>query len=184
MKILISGPQGSGKTTQAELLAADLAVPHFSSGEFLRTLARENSEVGRIVKKHIAAGTLIPDDLALKLVSDELEKLEYNTGFVLEGNPRTVEQAENFKHKLDVVIYLKLPDGECVKRLLNRRRSDDTEELIKTRLTVYHKETEPMLDYYRKLKLLHRVDGLGSIESIHNTIAEIVGIENHAAHQI
>lgn len=184
MKILISGPQGSGKTTQAKLLAEDLDLPLFSTGDFLRQMATRKTKTGRLVKKNLEAGTLIPDDLVIKLASAELEKPKFSKGFVIEGNPRTVEQAQKFKSNLDIVIELELPDAECVKRLLKRGRSDDTVELIKKRLALYHRETEPMLNYYRQLKLLHYVDGLGSIESIHNTIAGIVGIENHATHQI
>lgn len=182
MRILISGPQGSGKTTQARLLSKALGLPLFSTGEFLRRLSGIKSETGRIVKHHLETGTLIPDDLILELVSKELSKPKFKKGFVIEGNPRTLKQAEAFKPQLDLVIELQLDDDECLKRLINRKRMDDTEELIKNRLKVYHRQTEPMFEYYKKLGILKHVNGAAPVELVHKQIMEVVTDLKNASH--
>ncbi len=179
MKILIAGPQGSGKTTQAELLAQALGLPLFSTGQFLRELAKKGGKVAKQIRKHLESGTLIPDDLVLTLVSNELKKPQFKKGFIIEGNPRTLNQAKKFNISLDLVIELKLSNRACLQRLLKRNRADDTKDLIQKRLAIYRQQTVPMLAYYKKLGILHQVNGEGAIEDIHRQILAVVHKVRH-----
>lgn len=174
MRILLFGPVGSGKSTQAELLAKKLGVPHFSTGDFFRDLVSNQSPLTKLVRKKLDKGELVADDLTLKLVREELKNGQYQSGYVIEGFPRNVNQAQEFKNGVDRAVYLNASDEEVVKRLLERGRKDDTQDLIKKRLVIYHQETEPMVYYYQKLGVLDWVDGERSINKIHNDILEKV----------
>lgn len=174
MKILFMGPQGSGKTTQADLLAKKIGLPHLSTGRFFRNLARSDSDIGRLVKNKLDKGELVPDQLTLDLTNGELRKSSYKNGYIIEGYPRNLAQAKMFGSGVDRVIYLDISDEEAERRLILRARNDDTEELIKKRLAIYHEETEPMISYYQKLGSLDKVDGERPIYEIHADILKVL----------
>lgn len=167
MKILLIGPQGSGKSTQGKLLAQFLGLPYISSGNLFR-------EMGGEIKQILDQGKLVDDQTTAKIVEAKLNGEEYGNGFILDGYPRTMEQIKLFDPGFDKVIYLDLSDKEATKRLLARGREDDTEELIAERLRNYHREINPILDYYRQKEILKQIDGLGSIEEIQQRIRGVV----------
>lgn len=170
MRVLLFGPVGSGKSTQAAVLAKKLNVPHLSTGDFFRDLASKNSKLSKVVKEKLGRGELVADALTLRLIKEELKNSRYRLGYVIDGFPRNVHQAEAFKNGIDRAIYLDVSDEAATSRLLKRRRRDDTKELIKKRLTFYHQETEPIISFYGQLGILERVDGERSIEDISKDI--------------
>lgn len=172
MNIVVMGPAGSGKTTQAQLLADYLGVPHLNVGDLLYFYAKEESETGKRVKEAMESGELVEDDLTLRLVEEHLGQLEHKNGTVVDGFPRSLSQAEKLSISVDLVFYLRVSDDVTKERLLKRGRSDDTQDLINKRLEVYHRETEPILEYYRKNGVLACVDGEKDIQSIFQEIQQ------------
>lgn len=171
MKILIVGSPGAGKSTQAELLAKELGLPHLSTGDLFHYLAQEDSDRGREIKGIMESGQLIEDEFVLRIVEEQLEGEQYRSGFIIDGTPRSLWQAEKIKVRFDLVFYLKVSDEENLKRLIKRGRKDtDSSEVIKKRFEVYRQETEPMLEYYRKMGVLEEVDGERPIEEIFEDI--------------
>ncbi len=171
MRILITGPQGSGKTTQAELLSDKLRIAFSSAGDLARKRAEADDVIGRSVKEDLEAGRLIDDEVMAKILRDELEKPEYRTGFILDGYPREIAQLKAYDPKFDIVFYLDISDELAEKRLLQRGREDDTPEVIEQRLSIFHQLTEPVLDFYQKQNKLIRIDGSKSIEEVGDEIA-------------
>jgi adenylate kinase len=145
-------PPGGGKGTQGARLARELGVPHISSGDVLREEVAKDSELGREVKAHMAAGRLAPDELVTRAVRPVIAKRD---GYILDGYPRTKAQAEGLD--FDAVVYLKVSDTEVMKRLLARGRADDEGDVIKERLREYEEDTEPLIEHYRDV--LVEVDG-------------------------
>lgn len=173
MKIILIGIQGAGKSTQGNIVSKTLNIPYLSSGHILRNMAKEKTRWGRFVKETINSGVLIPDDKMTSIMEEYLEKPEYKSGWILDGYPRTVQQAENFKERIDKVFYLKVSDEEALRRLsfqANDDRVDKTPDAIKKRIDSFHKFTEPVIDYYRKKGLLVEIDGEKSIEEISKEI--------------
>lgn len=176
IKIVIIGIQGSGKSTQGKLLSEKLKVPYLSSGHIFRDLAKEHSKLGRYVKEHLHAGMLIPDVPTLKIIHEYLQKPEYKVGYILDGFPRTLKQAEAFDHDLDDVVYLNVSDREALWRLSYREesgeevRDDETLAAIRHRIELFHKHTKPVLDYYHRRRKLIEVNGEHPIEQIHKEI--------------
>lgn len=170
MKILLTGPQGSGKSTQADLLAQYLNVPKISTGDIFRKIKQEDSEKGKRIRQILNSGQLVDDQTTAEIVKRRLAG--EGSGFVMDGYPRTLEQINLFDPLFDKVFYLKLSDEEAIKRLLSRGREDDTRELIAQRLKIYHQQTDPVLDYYKVKGLLKEIDGLGSIDEIRQRIRD------------
>jgi adenylate kinase len=171
-KIVVMGPPGSGKSTQAELLAKKLNLPHLQTGQMYRRIAKINSDLGKKVKNFLSKGHLVPDEEHNQILKKEVSRPQYRQGFVLDGSPRTLNQAETLPFGVDKVFYLKVSDEETTKRLVKRGREDDEPEVIKERLKVYHQQTEPILAYYREMGVLEEVDGEKPIEPIFEDIVE------------
>ncbi len=177
-RILFLGPPGAGKGTQAEMLARALGVPHISTGAMLRDAVAEGSELGKQVEAVMASGALVSDDLVLALVEDRLSKDDARCGYLLDGYPRNVAQAEALSatigdDDIEVAVLLEVETDELVDRLLNRAqeqgRADDSESVIRHRLDVYASETAPLVDHYSDAVVA--VDGVGSV---HDVFARIV----------
>lgn len=170
------GPVGSGKTTQAELLAKELNLPHIQTGEIYRTISQEDSPVGRKIKEILEKGDLIDDQTTFEVVDKHLAQI--SDGFVIEGLPRTLVQAQRELFEINKVLYIHISDQEAVARLLARGRDDDKPDIISERLKVYHQNTEPILDYYRALGKLMEIDGSGTIEEVHRLIMQAIDDSN------
>jgi len=170
MKILILGPQGSGKSTQAELLAKKFQWPHIEMGGLLRSAADEDTEEGRKIRLSVESGTLVDFGPTVEILKRRLLKSDCSQNYVLDGFPRNINQIKLFDPPLDKVIYLTLPDEIAIKRLTKRGREDDTPEIIRQRLEIFHNETEPVLDYYKGKGILEEVDGTPDIETIFNDL--------------
>ena len=174
MKIILIGIQGSGKSTQGNLLSSKFKLPYLSSGHIFREMTKEKTKWGRYVKETMNAGHLIPDTETIAIINEYLGKAEYKNGYILDGFPRTITQAQQFKDGADAVVYLHISDKEALKRLSLRKseREDDTSEAIKKRIELFHSFTEPVLAYYREKGILHEVDGEKSIDHIHKEIVK------------
>lgn len=179
MNIILFGPPGAGKGTQAKLLQDEYNIPHLSTGNIFRSAIKNQTPLGVKVKSILDSGQLVPDETVVDLVADELSKDKYKDGYILDGFPRTVPQAEAFDaflekndDSLDAFILLSVPEEELIKRILSRGegRSDDTEEKVKTRLKVYREETEPVKNFYDKQDKVQEIDGQGSIDEIFGRI--------------
>lgn len=183
MRIVLLGPPGSGKGTQAKLLNERLGVPHISTGDLLRTAVAEGTSLGRKAKAAMDAGELVSDELMLGLIEERLGAADVERGFILDGYPRNLAQAESLDALLerlgqpvDRALELAVDEEQIVDRLAKRAeeegRSDDTEEVVRNRLAVYREQTAPVSDYYRNKGLLTRVDGIGSIEEINQRLVD------------
>ena len=171
MNILITGPVGSGKTTHAKILADKLGLCFVSVGELLRKKALEDSAEGRSLREDMKAGKLVDDEIAARVLKEQLEHPRYKQGFVLDGYPRELKQLEHYDPGTDIVFYLDVPDEVVRGRLISRGREDDTPDLIEERLTFYHTLTEPVLSYYQNQGKLIRVNGNKGIEEVGAEIA-------------
>jgi len=160
LNILLLGPQGAGKGTQAKRISIEYGIPHIASGEILRAEMEAGSELGRNVKEVYDRGDLVSDELMIELIRNRLEQPDTESGFVLDGFPRTTAQAEaldsilsDLGRTFSVAFALQLPDAVAFERLRRRAdlegRPDDTDEAIQRRLDTYHRETEPLIEYYR-----------------------------------
>lgn len=160
------GTPGSGKTTQAKLLAGKLGIPFFTTGDLFRDLAQEDSPRGRYAREILEKGQLASDEVTLQVVEERLASAGYQDGVIIDGFPRTLNQAQSFSVPLAKVFYIKISDPTSTERLLGRGRSDDTPKVIQERLAVYHKETEPIIAFYKKLGILEEVNGERGVEEI------------------
>ncbi len=179
MRIIIFGPPGAGKGTQAKLISEEYGIPHLSTGEIFRSAIKNETPLGKEVKSILDAGDLVPDEKVVALVEEELKDGKYDDGYILDGFPRTVPQAKAFDaildkkgKSLDAFLQLEVPKDELIERILNRGedRSDDTPEKVKNRLDVYYNETKPVLNYYKKQDVVKSIDGVGSIDEIFDNI--------------
>lgn len=167
MKILLIGPQGSGKSTQGKLLAKYLQMPYISTGDIFREIARENKRIEQILK----AGELVNDTTTIELVKKRLDESDCKNGFILDGYPRNLEQAKKIPDlNFDKVIYINVPDEIVLERLLKRGRADDTEQSIRLRLKLYQSQTQPLLDYYKNQSLLVEIDAKADIQKVQDEI--------------
>jgi len=183
LNLILTGPPGAGKGTQAQRLVERCGIPQISTGDMLRAAMASGSELGARVKGLVDAGELVPDDVVSALVRERLAESDTRPGFILDGFPRTDAQAQTLDAILgDLgreplrVVCLEVPESELIRRILSRGegRADDNEETVKNRLAIYHRDTKPMLDHYAGSVV--RVDGTGSLEEIEARIAEGLGL--------
>ncbi len=169
MRILLIGPQGSGKSTQGKLLAEYLKIPYISTGDIFREIATQDTEEGREVKDILESGQLVNDEKTTELVKRRLGRPDLARGFILDGYPRTPEQLNLFDDmnlKFDKILYLKIPEEKVIERLMKRGRADDTPDGVKTRLDLYNNKTEVLLESLKGYGALVEIDGEGSVDEI------------------
>jgi adenylate kinase len=173
MRIVFIGPPGAGKGTQAARLVASYGVAHLSTGDMLRAARDARTEIGRKADRYMSAGDLVPDDIIMAIVAERLSQPDCRHGYLLDGFPRTIAQAQALDAMLaqqgtplDVVLELQVPQPELFRRLAGRGRADDTPEVIRQRLVAYRRQTEPLLEYYAGRGLLKSIDGLGTVDEI------------------
>ena len=185
MKIIMLGAPGAGKGTQAKQIAAKYSIPHISTGDIFRANIKNGTELGKKAKTYMDQGALVPDELTCDLVMDRIQQDDCKNGFVLDGFPRTIAQAEALKKMLaergqdvSVMLDLEVPEDELMVRLIKRGkdsgRADDNEETIKKRLHVYHSQTSPLIDWYKNEKKYQHINGLGTMDGIFADICEAV----------
>ena len=213
MKIIMLGAPGAGKGTQAKRIAGKYGIPHISTGDIFRANIKNGTELGQKAKQYMDQGLLVPDELTCDLAMDRIQQDDCKNGFVLDGFPRTIPQAEaldaalkNINQKMDFAIDVDVPDDNIVNRMGGRRaclscgatyhiefnptkaegvcdacgaqtvlRDDDKPETVQKRLTVYHDQTQPLIDYYSKQDILKSVDGTQPMEDVFQAIVGILG---------
>jgi adenylate kinase len=180
VRIVLLGPPGAGKGTQAQKLAEKLGIPHVSTGDLFRDNISRATELGIEAKKYLDSGDLVPATLTNRLVDDRLNDADAADGFILDGFPRSVEQAEALKDMLaarnttlDAVLEFRVSEQELLDRLKSRGRADDTEDVILNRMKVYRDETAPLLDYYQAE--LKTVDAIGSLDEVFARALQVLG---------
>ena len=213
MKIIMLGAPGAGKGTQAKMIADKYGVPHISTGDIFRANIKEGTELGKKAKTYMDQGLLVPDELVVDLVVDRFKNDDCKKGYVLDGFPRTIPQAEcldkalaEMNDSMDYAINIDVPDENIITRMGGRRacvgcgatyhvvnippkkegicdrcggelilRDDDKPETVKNRLDVYHKQTQPLIDYYTKKGIIKDVDGTQRMDDVFNAIVKILG---------
>jgi adenylate kinase len=189
MKLLLIGPPGAGKGTQASKLSEVFGIPAISTGDIFRENVKNQTPLGVEAKSYMDKGEYVPDELTNKLVRDRLKNSDCVNGFLLDGYPRTADQVQELdsilketNSKLDAVVQLTADTDEVVRRLAKRAieqgRSDDTEEVLRNRLSVYEEQTAPLISVYESRGLLVKVDGLGEIASVTQRITEALDSKN------
>ncbi|MBQ9361687.1 MAG: adenylate kinase [Lachnospiraceae bacterium] len=212
MKIIMLGAPGAGKGTQAEKIAEKYGLPHISTGDIFRKNIKEGTELGREAKGYMDKGALVPDELTVRMLLDRVSKNDCKEGYILDGFPRTIPQAEaldaeltKLGEKIDYAVDVEVPDENIVKRMSGRRacpkcqatyhlefippkqegvcdecgtglviRDDDKPETVQKRLSVYHEQTQPLIDFYGKKNVLHTVDGTQDVEDVFKAIKDIL----------
>ncbi|MBS7318608.1 adenylate kinase [Prevotella sp. P5-126] len=184
--IVIFGAPGSGKGTQSDLLIEKYGLGHISTGDVLRNEIKNGTELGKTAQSYIEKGALIPDDLMISILANVYDSFgKDHAGVIFDGFPRTIPQAEALKkmldergHKVAAMIELDVPEEELMTRLIKRGkesgRADDNEETIKKRLVVYHSQTMPLVEWYKKEGLHHHIDGLGTLDRIFGDIQKVI----------
>ena len=213
MKIIMLGAPGAGKGTQAKKIAAQYSIPHISTGDIFRANIKNNTELGQKAKTYMDKGELVPDSLVVDLIMDRFKEADCANGYVLDGFPRTIPQAEALDNalkangeKVDFAINVEVPDENIINRMSGRRacvgcgatyhikynptkvegvcdacgeklilRDDDKPETVKNRLSVYHEQTQPLIDFYTKKGILKTVDGTVDMKDVFAAIVKILG---------
>lgn len=184
MKLILFGPPGAGKGTQANFIAEKYNVAHISTGDVLREAVKNQTEVGLHAKSFMDKGELVPDTVVIEIIKQKLSSLE-NMKFMLDGFPRTVPQAEALDAmlgelgvNLDVVVFLDVDDEEVVQRIMKRQelenRQDDSEDVVRNRLNVYREQTSPLGKFYNNKGILKKINGIGSVDDISERINEVL----------
>lgn len=173
MNFIFLGPQGSGKSTQAKMLAKALDLPYIEMGQIFRDKAASDvSEIARQIKIALDSGELVSDNIAVQTLKEKLAETAFSNGFILDGYPRNQAQLEGLDKNIDKVFYINVSDQEAIKRLSLRARADDTEEILQRRLAIYHERTEPLLALYREKNILEEINGERSIEEVNKEVLE------------
>lgn len=192
MRLVLLGPPGAGKGTQAVRIAEAYGIPHISTGDIFRANARNGTPLGREAQSYMDRGALVPDDVVIRMVSDRLDQPDAQDGFLLDGFPRTVAQAEALDKilaqqdtGLDVVLRFDVPEDELLRRLLERAeiegRADDSEDVIRERFSVYENETAPLVGYYRERGILRHADAVGTVDEVTGrALGELAQVEEPA----
>ena len=181
MRIILFGPPGCGKGTQATFISEALAIPHLSTGDMLRSAVSSGSEVGLKAKNIMESGGLVSDQIVLSIVEQRIAKDDCEKGFILDGFPRTVNQAEKLdllltnNNKLDYVLRIIVDEEEIIKRLIARAREDDKPDIIKNRFKTYNSETQPLIPFYEDRKILFNINGMQEIEKVSEEIKKVIG---------
>jgi adenylate kinase len=181
MRIILMGPPGAGKGTQATGVAKHFGIPAISTGDIFRSNVSQGTDLGRKAKEYMDAGEYVPDQVTNLMVRNRIDEPDAEPGFLLDGYPRTLAQVEELDgmikftgHELDAVVVLTVDSEELIQRLLQRAetdgRSDDTEEVVRRRQEVYAEQTEPLIDVYRDRGLLIEVDGMGEVDEVSERI--------------
>ncbi|MGH3345800.1 MAG: adenylate kinase [Nocardioides sp.] len=177
MRLILMGPPGAGKGTQAQYVADHFGIPAISTGDIFRANVSRGTELGIEAKRFMDAGEYVPDDVTNRMVRNRIEEPDAEPGFLLDGYPRTLAQVEELDvmisstgHSLDAAVVLTADQDELVRRLLQRAevegRADDTEDVIRRRQEVYAEQTEPLIEVYRERGILIEVDGLGDVDEV------------------
>ena len=185
MNLILLGPPGAGKGTQGQRLSERYSIPEISTGDILRSAVRKATPLGHEAKRYMDRGALVPDEVMIGIIRERLAQDDTERGFILDGFPRTVAQAEALaqlseeqKRPIEHVISIEVPQNELLQRLAGRRqlegRHDDTDAAIRHRLEVYERETAPLIEYYRRQGLLRCIAGVGTIDEIFQRIAVVL----------
>ncbi|MBN2023518.1 MAG: adenylate kinase [Pirellulales bacterium] len=181
MRMVFIGPPGAGKGTQAARLIEKYRLAHLSTGDMLRAARDAKTEVGKKADEYMSTGQLVPDEIIIDIIRQRLAEPDCQGGYLLDGFPRTIAQAEALDRMLaetgtplDVVLELRVPEDELFNRLAGRGRADDTPQVIRQRLVAYRQQTEPLLAYYTGKGLLESVDGLGAVEEIFDRVTTVL----------
>jgi len=219
MKIIMLGAPGAGKGTQAKKIADVCKVPHISTGDIFRANIKNDTELGAKAKAYMDKGLLVPDELVCDLVVDRIQQSDCEKGYILDGFPRTIPQAQALTdalnaigQKMDYAINIEVPDENIISRMSGRRacvgcgatyhlvynptkvdgvcdtcgeklilRDDDQPETVKNRLDVYHKQTQPLIDYYKAEGILVEVDGTKSMDEVFEDVLKVLGVHEHVS---
>ncbi len=182
MNIILFGPPGSGKGTQAIKICENLSITHLSTGDILREAVESGSEVGKKAKEIMDKGGLVSDEIVLSIVKERIAYNDCKNGFVLDGFPRTINQAVGLEsllsatQKIQYVLRIIVDEENIIKRLIDRGRSDDKPEIIKNRFKSYNSQTQPLVPFYEERKILFNIDGMQEIEKVFDDIKNVIGI--------
>ena len=176
MKIILVGIQGAGKSTQGNMLSEELGVPYLSSGHIFREMAKEKTKIGRWLKETLNSGALVPDDTAVEIVMEYLNKPEYQSGYILDGFPRTKAQAEVLDGVIDMVFLIDVSDKEALWRISGREsdREDETLQAIRKRISLFHALTLEVLKFYEEEGKLTKINGEQSVEAVFADIMKVI----------
>jgi adenylate kinase len=181
MQLVFFGPPGAGKGTQAQKIVGDFGIPQISTGEILRAAVANNTPLGQRAGPLMAAGQLVPDELVIGIVEERLKEPDCAKGFLLDGFPRTIPQAEalarvleRMGRRIEHVVSLEVPDEAIHERMKGRGRSDDSPETVQKRLDAFRSQTAPLKDYYAKQGLLRPINGVGNVDEIAAAIRKAI----------
>jgi adenylate kinase len=187
MRLILMGPPGAGKGTQAKVVADHFAVPAISTGDIFRTNVSQGTPLGKKAQEYMDAGEYVPDEVTNLMVRARIDEPDAEPGFLLDGYPRTLAQVKELDgmightgHRLDAVVVLTVDADEIVERLLQRARvegrADDTEDVVRRRQEVYAEQTEPLIEVYRSRGLVHEIDGMGAVDEVTKRIFDALDV--------